>query len=190
MAEAALRSTYAEYLEREASSEQRYEFVDGAVYAMAGGTSEHSRLAMALGAELRAALAPKGCAVYGSDLKIRIDATNRTTYADVVVICGPEIHSDIDRNAITNPIVIVEVLSPSTEASDRGEKWRHYQHLASLREYVLVSQDQARIEVFHRAKSGRWDFFEARAGELLTLESIGCTIAIDEIYPMPVDLDE
>jgi Uma2 family endonuclease len=184
MAEAAVRSTYAEYLELEASSEQRYEFVDGAVYAMAGGTSEHSRLAMALGAELRAALATKGCAVYGSDLKIRIDATNRSTYADAVVICGPEVHSDIDRNAITNPTVIVEVLSPSTEASDRGEKWRHYQHLESLREYVLVSQDSPYIEVFHR-DGDRWVLHSVKAGQMFELASQGVQIPVDAIYADP-----
>ena len=115
------RTSYAEYLALEAESEQRYEFVDGFVHAMAGGTPEHSRLAIAVAAELRSALAGSSCAVYGSDLKLRIDATKRTTYADVVVVCGAEQTSPIDPNAITNPTMIVEVLSPSTEASDRGE---------------------------------------------------------------------
>jgi Uma2 family endonuclease len=184
MAEAALRTTYAEYLEIEASSEERYEFVDGAVYAMAGGSAEHSRLAMSFGAELRAALADKGCAVYGSDLKIRIDATNRSTYADVLIVCGPEVPSEIDRNAIVNPTVIVEVLSPSTEASDRGEKWRHYQHLKSLREYVLVSQDEPRIEVFRR-NGDEWVLRTSTAGQMLELPSQGVQIPIDAIYADP-----
>lgn len=185
MAEAALRSTYAEYLELEASSpEQRYEFVDGAVYAMAGGTSRHSMLAMSLGAELRAALGAKGCAVYGSDLKIRIDATNRTTYADVFVVCGPDEFSKIDRNAITNPTVIIEVLSPSTEASDRGEKFRHYQHLKSLREYVLVSQDSPYIEVFRR-NGDEWVLRTVTAGQVLELPSKGVQIPVDAIYADP-----
>jgi Uma2 family endonuclease len=184
MAEAARRLTYAEYLELEASSEQRYEFVDGVVYAMAGGTPEHSRLAMALGAELRAALADKGCVVYGSDLKIRIEATKRTTYADVLIVCGHERFSDIDRNAITNPTVIVEVLSPSTEASDRGEKWRHYQHLASLSEYVLVSQDSPYIEVFRRVED-EWVLRTATAGQMLELPSQGVRIPVDAIYADP-----
>src|SRR5690606_21070696 len=150
MAEPALQTTYAEYLELEAGSEERYEFVDGMVYAMAGGTPEHARLALALGAELRSVLAAKGCGVYTSDLKIRIEATNRSTYADAVVVCGPNRFSELDANAVTNPTVIVEVLSPSTEASDRGEKWRHYQRIPSLREYVLVSQGEPYIEVFRR----------------------------------------
>lgn len=184
MALAAQHSTYAEYLELEASSEQRYEFVDGVVYAMAGGTPEHARLAAALIAELRAALSPKGCAVYTSDLKLRIEATNRTTYADVVVICGPERTSDIDRTAVVNPTVIVEVLSPSTEASDRGEKWRHYQRIDSLREYVLVSQDEPYVEVFRR-DGDEWVLRTATAGQMLELPSQGVRVAVDAIYADP-----
>ncbi len=184
MAEAAQRSTYAEYLELEANSEQRYEFVDGAVYAMAGGTPEHSRLAAAAIVQLSAALAPKGCAVYTSDLKIRIDATNRSTYADVVVVCGPEVTSKIDPNAITNPTVIIEILSPTTEASDRGEKWRHYQHLSSLREYVLVSQGDPYIEVFRR-DGDEWVLRTATAGQMLELPSQEVRIPVDAIYADP-----
>jgi Uma2 family endonuclease len=184
MALAAQRSTYAEYLELEAGSELRYEFVDGAVYAMAGGTPEHARLAMALGAELRAALGPKGCAVYTGDLKIRIEATNRSTYADVVVICGPEITSSIDPNAVINPTVIVEVLSPSTEASDRGDKWRHYQRLDSLREYVLISPGEPYVEVFRR-EGDEWVLRTATAGQMLELTSQGARIPVDAVYADP-----
>jgi Uma2 family endonuclease len=184
MALAAQQLTYAEYLELEASSEQRYEFVDGVVYAMAGGIPEHARLAMSLGAALLGALRSKGCAVYSSDLKLRIEATNRSTYADVVVICGPELTSSIDPNAVTNPTVIVEVLSPSTEASDRGEKWRHYQRLPSLREYVLVSPGEPYVEVFRR-DGDEWVLRTATAGQMLELPSQGVRIAVDDIYADP-----
>ena len=184
MAEAALHTTYAEYLELEAGSEQRYEFVDGTVYAMAGGTAEHSRLALALGGELRSALAAKGCAVFNSDLKIRIEATNRSTYADAVVVCGPDRFSDIDANAVINPTVIIEVLSPTTEASDRGEKWRHYQRIPSLREYVLVSQGAPYIEVFRR-EGDEWVLRTATAGQMLELPSQGVQIPVDAIYADP-----
>lgn len=187
MAEAAQRSTYAEYLELEAGSETRYEFVDGLVYAMTGGTPEHARLAMKLGAALVAALDAKGCAVYGSDLKLRIEATNRTTYADVVVVCGPEARSTLDPNAVINPTVIIEVLSPSTEASDRGEKWRHYQQLSSLREYVLVAQDEPYVEVFRRdgEQHDEWVLRIARAGQTLDLPSQGVQLPIDALYAAP-----
>jgi len=102
----------------------------------------------------------RGRAVYGSDLKLRIEATNRSAYADVVVVCGPEARSTLDPNAVTNPTVIIEVLSPSTEASDRGEKWRHYQQL-----HVLVAQDEPCVEVFRR-DGDEWVLRIARAGQV------------------------
>jgi Uma2 family endonuclease len=178
------RSSYEAYLALERDAEHRYEFVDGVVYAMAGGTPEHSRLAINVASELRTALAGQGYAVYGSDLKIRIDATNRTTYADVVVICGPEVTSKIDANAITNPTVIIEVLSPSTEASDRGEKWHHYQRLGSLREYVLVSQGEPYVEVFRR-EGEEWVLRTFVAGQSLELPSQGARVSVDAIYADP-----
>jgi Uma2 family endonuclease len=178
------RSSYAAYLALEAEAEQRYEFVDGVVYAMAGGTPEHSRLAIGVASELRAALVGLGYAVYGSDLKIRIDATNRTTYADVAIVCGPEVTSAIDPHAITNPTVIIEVLSPSTEASDRGEKWRHYQRLASLREYVLVSQGEPYVEVFRR-EGEEWVLRTFVAGQSVELPSQGVRVSVDAIYADP-----
>lgn len=181
VAEPAHRLSYGEYLELEAGSDQRYEFIDGVAYAMAGGTPEHSRLAAAMIIALGIALADRGCTVYTSDLKLRIDATNRSTYADAVVVCGPEVRSKLDPNALTNPTVIVEVLSTSTEASDRGEKWRHYQHLTSLREYVLVSQDEPYIEVFRRS-GDEWVLRTARAGQLFELPSQGVQISVDRIY--------
>lgn len=184
MGDPAERSSYAEYLALETESEQRYEFIDGVVHAMAGGTPEHSRLAIAMASELRATLSEQGCAVYGSDLKIRIDATNRTTYADVVVVCGPEVTSAIDASAITNPTVIIEVLSPSTEASDRGDKWRHYQRLASLREYVLVSQGEPYVEVFRR-EGDEWVLRTSVAGQSIELPSQGVRVSVDAVYADP-----
>ncbi|MEX1366180.1 MAG: Uma2 family endonuclease [Nannocystaceae bacterium] len=184
MGEPATQATYAEYLALEADSEDRLEFVDGLVHAMAGGTPEHARLAMAIGAQLLVALRTKGCAVYSSDLKLRIDATNRSTYADVVVICGDERSSDIDPNAVTNPTIIVEVLSSSTEAADRGEKWRHYQRLPSLREYVLISQGEPYVEVFRR-EGEEWILRTSLAGGTLELPSQGISIAVDAIYADP-----
>ena len=184
MGEPATQTTYAEYLALEAESEVRLEFVDGWVYAMAGGTPEHARLAMSMGAQVSLALSSRGCAVYTSDLKLRIDATNRSTYADVVVVCGPEQVSEIDKHAITNPTIIVEVLSPTTEAADRGEKWRHYRHLASLREYVLVSQGEAYVEVFRR-EGDEWILRSNVAGGQVELPSQGVSIAVDAIYADP-----
>lgn len=184
MGDAATCSSYEEFLALEAASELRLEFVDGAVYAMAGGTPEHARLSIAIASELRAALADKGCAVYGSDLKLRIDATNRTTHADAIVVCGPEVVSEIDPNAVINPCVVVEVLSPSAEAADRGEKWRHYQHLTSLREYVLVSQGEPYIEVFRR-EGEEWVLRTFQAGQHVEIPSRAVRPSVDAIYADP-----
>lgn len=184
MGDPAQLSSYAEYLALEATSDERLEFVDGAVFAMAGGTPEHARLSAAIISELRIALADKGCAVFGSDLKIRVEATNRSTYADAAVICGPERVSELDPNAVTNPTVIVEVLSPSTEAADRGDKWHHYQRLESLREYVLISQREPCVEVFRR-EGDEWVLRTSIAGQELELPSSGVRLAVDAIYADP-----
>jgi Uma2 family endonuclease len=173
--------SYAEYLELEASSDQRYEFIDGVAYAMAGGTPDHARLIASMTVQIGIALADKPCTVYSSDLRLRIDATARSTYADVVVVCGPAQRSQIDPNAVTNPTIIVEVLSPGTEASDRGEKWRHYQHLPSLREYVLVSQGEPYVEVFRRS-GDEWVLRTAGAGEFIELPSQAIRISVDRVY--------
>ena len=163
------------------ASEDKLEFVDGMIYAMSGGTPEHARITMAFGAELRAALRGS-CRVYGSDLKIRIDATNRATFADVTAVCGPLQTSPSDRLACTNPTLIVEVLSPSTEASDRGEKWHAYRRLPSLQLYVLAAQDQPRIEVFARQGTG-WSLHVYGPGEHLELTiGPGITLSVDAIY--------
>jgi len=122
--------------------------------------------------------------VYSSDLKLRIDATKRSTYADVVVVCGPERYSEIDPNAVTNPTIIVEVLSPSTEAADRGDKWHHYQRLASLREYVLASPGQPCVEVFRR-EGDEWILRTSGAGGVVELPSSGVSISVDAIYADP-----
>lgn len=184
------RVPYEEYLRQERLELQKHEWIDGEVYAMAGGTLEHARLQVAVARVVGNALLGRPCIVYSSDARVRSHATKMATYPDVSVVCGrPETSAD-DPDALTNPTVIIEVLSPSTEAYDRGIKAQHYRAIPSLREYVLVSQSEPHIEVFHRAQGGRWDFFEARAGELLTLESIDCTIAVDEIYQLPAELSE
>jgi len=184
MGEPIQRVSYAEYLRRLEASDVKLEFSDGLVYAMSGGTIEHARLSASVVAQLHSALSGKGCTVYSSDLAIRIDETDRTTFADAVVVCGPVAASDVDRNAITNPTIIVEVLSPSTEASDRGEKFRHYQRLESLREYVLVSQHEPRVEVFRR-DGNAWILRSYGPGESFELHSEGTTLGVDAIYADP-----
>lgn len=181
------RMAYAQYLEAELASVTKHEFLRGEVYAMAGGTPEHAALAGAIIAELSVALRAHPCRVFTSDLRVRIDATDLSTYPDVTVICGTLARSDVDPHAATNPVLIVEVLSDTTEAYDRGEKFAHYRRLPSLREYVLVSQREPRLESYRRTTAGQWLLSEAGAGEVLTLTSLeGIELATDVIYRDPL----
>ena len=175
------RVTFEAYLEAEETSDTRHEWLDGVVYDMSRGTPEHARVSAAIAAELRAAL--KGeCVLYGSEAMLYVAETKFSTYADAMVVCGPLQTYRVARlgEAIINPTLVVEVLSESTEKYDRGEKFAHYMRIASLDEYVLVSQEERRIEVFRRPERGHWIFEVAKAGETLTLH--GQPIGVDAVY--------
>lgn len=176
---------YAEYLAFERTSETKHEYVNGEVYAMAGGSPEHARLALQFGTLANLALRGRPCAVFSSDARVRIEHTKRATYPDLSIVCGKLERAKDDGDAITNPRVIVEVLSDTTEASDRGDKWAHYQHLESLEEYVLVSQHTPRIEVFRRGEQG-WTYEAFGRGTQMTLRSIDVVIDVDELYADPL----
>jgi Uma2 family endonuclease len=179
--------TYADYLAAEAASEIRHEYLRGEVYAMAGGTPSHARLAMAIGVALSNALSGRPCSVFGSDLRVRISATDLSTYPDISVVCGKLEHDEIDPDAATNPILIIEVLSDSTEAYDRGQKFAHYRQIPSLREYVLASQHEARLEAYYKNAEGAWVLDEAGPGQALTLRALaGVRLEVDAIYRDPL----
>lgn len=178
--------SYAEYLEHEARSETRHDFLHGEVHAMAVGTPQHSALAAVIITELGVALRGKPCRTFSSDLRVHIPATGLTTYPDVSVICGGlETHPE-DPNAVTNPVVLVEVLSDSSEAYDRGPKAAHYRKLTSLRELLLVSQREPRLELFRRNERGIWELHEAGAGETIELVSLGVRLSVDAVYDDPL----
>lgn len=184
MAEAAQEITYtvAQYLEQEEASETKHEFLDGRIYDMAGGTPEHALCMNNVGGELRSLLRGRPCRVYSADMRVYVQATGLRTYPDVSVVCGkPQVDVD-DKNAVLNPIVLVEVLSKSTEAYDRGEKFAHYRRIPSLREYVLVSTETKRVEVFRRGDNGVWSLYEANDDGSVELTSIGCKLALPEVY--------
>ena len=176
--------SYEDFLAAEQQSAVKHEWLDGVLYAMAGGTLEHSRLASNMNTALKTAHAT--CEVFQSDAMLFVRATQLSTYADVTLVCGPIESQKVERNgrvlgeALLNPTVIVEVLSDSTEDYDRGEKLAHYMRIPSLKEYVLVSQDTPRIEVFRRPERGHWAHETAGAGE--TLEIFGRSISVDDIY--------
>lgn len=182
---ASARLSYDEYLALEQTSEAKHEFVAGEVRAMGGGSIEHGRLASRFTHLLRVALGERPCEVFSSDTKIRIDASDRTTYADLFVVCGSLQRSEVDAEAVTNPIVIVEVLSESTEAYDRGKKFQHYRRLPSLQDYVLVSQQERLAEVWRR-EGDLWRVTEHGAGDAIQLESLGVDLSLDQLYASPL----
>ena len=177
--------TYAEYIAFEEKTRERHEFLNGEVFAMGGGTIEHARLIAAVSHALSNALGERPCCVYVSELRVRIRATGLTTYPDVSVVCDRAEADAEDPHAIVNPALVVEVLSDSTEAYDRGEKAAHYRHLPSLREYVLVSQHRPRIEVYRKNDAGRWELYEYESGSRVELASTACFIAVDDVYRDP-----
>jgi len=145
----------ADYLEGEAASQVRHEFVAGEVFAMAGGSKAHNIISGNLFALLRAALHGSGCQTFIADMRVRIATQSSYYYPDVVVTCAPaDLAGDAPENHIESPSLIVEVLSPTTETIDRREKMLAYRHIASLREYVLVDQERRWVEVYRRTDAG------------------------------------
>jgi Uma2 family endonuclease len=179
------RYTIQEFVRLEEYSNVRHEFLDGQIYAMAGGTPEHGTWAANVIGLLTACLRGRPCRVQTSDVRIRVKATGLDTYPDVSVVCGHAERDVEDRDAIVNPILLVEVLSPSTEEYDRGEKLGHYKVVESLREVVFVNHDERRVEV-HRRDGGRWTVSRGSRGESVRLESIGCELPVDEVYRDPL----
>lgn len=182
------RYTFEEYVELEDGSSVRHEFLDGAVWAMAGESPEHAAVTANVVRLLGTALLGRRCRVFSSDLRIRVRETGLGTYPDASVICEDVELDPEDRKGHTalNPVVLVEVLSPSTEAYDRGEKLAHYKRIESLREVVFVAHDERRVDLWRRVDD-RFTQLTFREGERLELTSLpGVSIAIDEIYFDPL----
>jgi Uma2 family endonuclease len=176
--------TYDEYLAQEAQADTKHEWLNGTVYAMSGGTPRQARLAFNLGRALGNALRGKPCAGFNADLRVRVRATGLATYPDLSVICGGLEADPSDKNAATNPTLLVEILSDATEAYDRGERFAHYRRIASLLEYVLVSQSTQRVEVFRRNADDTWTLHEVTEGAA-TFQSIDAVVPLAEIYEDP-----
>ena len=178
-AAAVLPLSFADYIALEERSTVKHQMMHGELFDMAGGTPTHARLGVSVSAQLFQQLQRKRCHAYSSDLRVR--AGELTTYPDVTVVCGRLERDPDDPNTVVNPTLIVEVLSDSTEAFDRGEKFAQYRTVPTLREYVVVSQHRARIEVFTRSDNG-WTLRDANAGQRIEVASIGCVIDVDEVY--------
>ncbi|MEN9575865.1 MAG: hypothetical protein RL514_3720 [Verrucomicrobiota bacterium] len=182
LAQKAPHLTPVEYLTIERAAPTKSEFYDGETFAMAGGTAVHSLIGTNAAGEFRDKLRGKKCVPYNADLRILVEANGLFTYPDLSVICGPLQFADAD-DTVTNPSVLVEVLSPSTEAYDRGQKFLLYRQIPSLREYLLVSQHEPLLEMFVRQADNLWVLREA-AGLTAQLEipSLEISISLAEIY--------
>lgn len=179
------RYTLQEFVALEEYSNVRHEFLHGQIYAMAGGTPEHGLFAANVIGILTAALRGRPCRVHTSDVRIRVSATGLDTYPDVSVVCGHAECDPEDRNAITNPILLVEVLSPSTAEYDLSEKLNHYKQLDSLLEVLFVAHDAAQLEIVGRVGNA-WKSRVAKSGERLELLSLGVTIEVDDVFRDPL----
>lgn len=177
-----VRVTPEQYLEIDRASEFKSEYYDGWIVAMAGSSSPHALITLNIGGELRERLKGTKCRPYSSDLRVRV--TGQTyCYPDVPVVSGQVKFVDSQVDILLNPVLLVEVLSPSTERRDRGFKWNRYRAIETLQEYVLVSQSEPQVEIFRREKDGTWRWSGFGGLEATCrFESVGCSIPLAEIY--------
>lgn len=172
-----------QYLKMERENETRSEYIDGEIFAMAGGSRRHNAISANIIRLLGNQLLERDYAVYGSDMRVRIAAAEKYTYPDAVAICGEEIFEDENEDTLLNPILLIEVLSKSTEAYDRGAKFEYYQTIESFREYVLITQEPFRVEQFVRQDINVWTYLEFRKpDDVVKLSSIGCKLSLSDIY--------
>jgi len=172
-----------EYLEIERKAEYKSEYFDGEIFAMAGAKRNHNKIVGNLTGLVWQNLKGKDCEFYPSDMRVFVPKTGLYTYPDVVVVCGEPKFQDKVFDTLLNPTLLIEVLSESTESYDRGKKFQHYRSIESLQEYILVSQDEARIEKYVRRGDGFWLLSEAVSlNSEIEFASIECRIALAEVY--------
>ncbi|MFZ1642410.1 MAG: Uma2 family endonuclease [Candidatus Contendobacter sp.] len=171
-----------QYLALERQANYKSEYVNGSIFAMAGASKEHNQIAFNIAGELHGQLKNRPCLAYVNDLRVKVNATGLYTYPDVAALCGEPQFEDEQMDTLLNPSVIIEILSPSTEAYDRGDKFAHYRRLPSLMEYVLIAQNKVRVEHYIR-QDNKWVLTEMDSlDETLCLASIQCEIPLREIY--------
>jgi Uma2 family endonuclease len=172
-----------EYLGIERNSEIKHEYFEGEIFAMSGASRKHNLIAANVIITLGSQLKKKPCRVYPSDMRLKIERTKLYTYPDVMIVCGKDRFADDREDMLLNPDVIIEVLSDSTETYDRGKKFEHYRQIASLKEYVLISQHDRKIEKFMKTEDRRWIWDETDENNPeIILESVGCSLNLDEVY--------
>lgn len=172
-----------QYLETERKAKYKSEYWFGQTFAMAGVSREHNLIVGNILGEIRSYLREKRCETYPSDMRVWVEATGLYTYPDVTVVCGEPLFLDVTVDTLLNPLLLVEVLSDSTGAYDRGGKWKNYQRLDSLQEYVLVSQEELRVEKYVRQPGGQWLYSEVIGLDaVLPLAALDVTLPLSEIY--------
>ena len=175
--------TSMEYLVLERESETKNEYFNGETFAMAGASRRHNQITTNLVCMVGNQLANRVCSVYSSDMKVKIDKLNKYTYPDVLIVCQNQQFEDENEDVLLNPVVIMEVLSDSTEAYDRGDKFIHYQNIPSLVEYVLISQKSVQVEKFLRQLDHVWVYSKyLEMGDEIYLTAVDCILTIREIY--------
>ena len=172
-----------EYLAMERAAQDKHEYLNGEVFAMSGASYNHTLIAINVARELGMQLKKRPCTVHSADLRVKVSPTGLYTYSDVVVVCGEPQFDDQMKDTLTNPILIVEVLSESTKSYDRGDKFAHYRSIPSFMEYVLIAQDTPHGEHFIRRPDKSWSLYEKDALEdTVELASIGCTLSLADVY--------
>ncbi len=173
-----------QYLEIERKAEYKSEYFQGEMFAMAGASEEHVVATANVVTILNTQFRGRGCRVYTSDMRVYIPASGSYTYPDVTAVCGERKFQDARTpDVLLNPVLIVEVLSPSTEAYDRGRKFEQYQSIGSLRQYVLIASDRVHIDLYTRQSENVWTFLSAgRLEDTLDLDSIGCRLPLSDVY--------
>lgn len=178
-----IRLTPEEYLAIERTADGKSEYYNGEAFAMTGGTRQHNLITVNVSSTLHTQLRKRACTVYSSDQRVRVSTTGLYTYPDVSVVCGEARFADDHEDTLLNPIVIVEVLSRSTEGYDRNEKFAHYRKLASLAEYVLIAQVRYHVERYLRQPGGEWLLSETdNIADSIRLSSIECILTLADIY--------
>jgi Uma2 family endonuclease len=181
--EVPLALSEAEYIAFERANEIKHEYLDGHVYAMTGASRVHNLICTNLVAALHSQLRPTSCEIYQSDMRTKVEATGLYTYPDVSVVCGEPQFSDEALDTLLNPVLVIEVLSPTTERYDRGKKFQHYRQLDSLQVYVLVSQEGPHIECFLRQEGHGWILTDVTGLDAkLELALIDCTLPLADVY--------
>ncbi|HEX8887806.1 MAG TPA: Uma2 family endonuclease [Pyrinomonadaceae bacterium] len=178
------RYTLEEYFELERKSEERFEFWNGEVFCMSGVSPEHAQLEVNFISQLNSRLTGKGCRIFPANIRIKVPSAPPYRYADVSALCGEAKFEEIGGiRAVTNPTLIVEILSGSTEAYDRGEKFTHYQSITSFREYLLIAQHRPHITHLIKQEDGSWIYKEYNdLADIVKLTSMNCELAMSEVY--------